>query len=68
MIKFQHGPIVLTENWSDSVPWTNKKFKKIDMTNLKMREINFKGWYCPIDKFIFMINCHIIIIKKTINR
>lgn len=56
MIKFQHGPIVLTENWSDSVPWTNKKFKKIDMTNLKMREINFKGWYCPIDKFIFMIN------------
>ena len=57
MIEFQHGPVVLTEKWIENQEsWTNKKFKKIDMTNLKMREINFKGWYCPIDKFIFMIN------------
>ena len=57
MIEFQHGPVVLTEKWIENQEsWLSKEFKRIDMSNLKLLEINFKGWYCPISQYVFMIN------------
>ncbi len=36
---------------------TNKKeFKRTTITNFKMLEVNVKGWYCPINNYIFMID------------
>ena len=34
----------------------HNEFKRIDMVELKMLEINFKGWHCPIDTYVYMIN------------
>ena len=32
------------------------EYKRISMVDLKMREIDFRGWYCPIYKSNFSIN------------
>jgi sulfatase maturation enzyme AslB (radical SAM superfamily) len=33
-----------------------KEFKQIPMVDLKLLQINFKGWHCPIDTYVYMIN------------
>jgi len=56
MDTFDDGLLVLTENWSKPDPWENKTYKRISMTNLKLLEINFRGWFCPIETQIICIN------------
>ena len=51
-----NGLLVLTEDWSKPDPWQNKAYKTINIVDLKMLAINFKGWYCPIDTEVFTIN------------
>ena len=41
-------------------------FKRISMANLKKLEINFKGWYCPVADYIFMIHAQSGIISSGI--
>jgi cyclic pyranopterin phosphate synthase len=56
MDTFDDGLLVLTENWSKPDSWGNKTYKRISMTNLKLLEINFRGWFCPIETQIICIN------------
>ena len=46
--------LVLTKH--KSAPIIPYEFKRIDMVALKMLEINFKGWHCPIDSYVYMLN------------
>jgi len=34
----------------------HREFKQIPMVDLKLLQINFKGWHCPIDSWVYMLN------------